>query len=69
MTPPMTSWLPPRARRVLSARIARRNTLDRALAVARGLDPASPQCARFQSEHYRDALDRVVCQRAVAVVS
>lgn len=62
MTPPVTSWLPPRARRALSARIARRNALDRALAVARGLDPASPQCARFQSEHYRDALDTAVAK-------
>jgi hypothetical protein len=52
-------YLPPRARRVASAQCRARRVLDQALAVEKGLDPASPQCARFRPE-LRPHLDRAV---------
>lgn len=61
---PALDYLPPRTRALLSRTITRRNALDRALAVERGMAPDDPRCARFAGEHYRDALDRVARKRA-----
>ncbi len=63
---PALDWLPPRTRTLLSRTITQRNALDRALAVARGLDPADPACARFQGAAYRDKLDTMVRRRRSA---
>lgn len=57
---PRLDWLPARARALLSKGITRRNALDRAMAEARGLDPADPKCARFQGPAYHDRLDAAV---------
>lgn len=57
-------YLSPRARALLTRTITRRNALDRTLAVARGLAPDSPACARFQGPRYHAMLDAQV--RAMA---
>jgi len=62
----MTAYIPPRARRALSARIARRNALDRALATARGIPADDPACARFQGPGATAALDRIAARRRSA---
>ena len=54
-----TTWLPPRARRALSAQLRRRRELDVALATAKGLAPDDPRCARFQGPGACAALDRI----------
>lgn len=68
MTLPVSNYLPPRARALLTRRIAARNALDRSLATARGIPADSPDCARFQGPGAHDALDREARRLARAFV-
>lgn len=62
------SYLPPRTRRVLSRTIARRNAVDRALAVEYGVDPYGAGRARYTAEG-RETLDRVIRSARVSGVT
>jgi hypothetical protein len=61
-----TTFLPPRARRVLNERLRRRRVLDQTLAIARGIDPNDPACARFQGLGAQAALDRIARKRTAS---